>query len=128
MSRLAPDAGSLAERLGQAFSTHDLEAFAVLLSDDVRWGDDDHPRGCRSRADVVATFARLMEDGVDGAVTELVTGREGILCALSVQWPPGGERPGDRDIYQVYLVDDGHIVEIRRYDDRGSAAAAAGLG
>ena len=118
---------TLAEQVRDALASHDLEAFGALLSDDVTWGDSGHPRGCRNRADVLATFARLLDKGVDGHVTEIETGAVGILCGLTVEWPDGDPRELDRSLYQVYLVRDGRIVEIRRYDDRDSAAEAAGV-
>ncbi|MHB1987657.1 MAG: nuclear transport factor 2 family protein [Acidimicrobiales bacterium] len=118
---------SLAARLRDAFTARDLDAFGSLLAEDVRWGDDDHPRACRNRTEVLAAFSRGMLAGVGADITELVTGELGILCGLRLRWPTGHERAADRDIYQVYLVGNGRIVEIRRYDDRVSAGVAAGL-
>jgi hypothetical protein len=77
-------------------STGAVDAFGALLADDVSWGDDDHPRECRNRSDVVATFTRLVSDGADGDIAELVKGAKGILCSLSVSWPQGMRRPGGR--------------------------------
>jgi hypothetical protein len=119
--------GSLSERLHQALLTRDLEALGSLLADDVRWGDDEHPRRCRNRSEVMATFARGMDDGVDAEITEFLPGTRGILCGLAVKWPEGAERSGDRLLYHVYLVEHDRIVEIQRYDDRGSAMEAAGI-
>jgi ketosteroid isomerase-like protein len=127
MPQATNDARSLVDQLRQAFSTHDLEAFGALLADDVRWGDDEHPRRCKNRSEVLGTFSRLLSDGVDAEITELLTGTDGILCALSMQWPENNQRPGDRSLYHVYLGSDDHIDEIRRYDDRASAADAAGI-
>jgi ketosteroid isomerase-like protein len=127
MPQTASDDRSLADQVRRAFNTHDLDTFGALLSHDVRWGDADHPRGCRNRSDVLATFARLLDSGVDGSITELVTGTDGILCALRVEWPTDDPRAWDRSLYHVYLVRDGRICEIQRYDDRASAAGAAGV-
>lgn len=127
MLRVPSDDLVLANQIRQAFRTHDIAAFGALLSDDVRWGDDDHPRRCRNRSDVLSTFDRLLSSGVDGTITEMVTGAAGILCRLSVTWPENNSRLGERDLYHVYLVTDGRISEIRRYDDRRSAAEAAGV-
>jgi SnoaL-like domain len=117
----------LADRVRQALEGHDLDALGALLSDDVRWGDDDHPRRCRGPAEVVATFSRLLSQGVDAAITEMTTGSSGILCHLSVTFPEGVRGPGDHDLFQVYVVEGDRITEIRRYNDRRSALAAAGL-
>ena len=53
----------LAERVRAALCDRDLQAFGALLSDEVRWGSDGHPRACRNRTDVLATFSRLMNEG-----------------------------------------------------------------
>src|SRR5436309_134210 len=34
--------------------------------------DDDHPNKCRSRSDAIATFDRLLGEGVDGEVAETI--------------------------------------------------------
>lgn len=122
-----PDNMELAERVRSALEARDLDAFGTLLSDDVRWGDEDQPRGCRNRSDVLATLSSLVSRGVQGQITELATGRNGILCGLAMAWPTAEEHPDDRNIFHVYLVRDGQIAEIRRYDDRPSAAVAAGI-
>jgi ketosteroid isomerase-like protein len=128
MQETVHDNADLVERVRNALSARDLDAFGTLLSDDVRWGADDLPGRCRSRADVLATFGQLMGKGVQGVITELAAGADGILCGLAVTWPTPGDHPDDRHLFHVYLVRDGRIVEIRRYDDRESAAAAAGVG
>jgi ketosteroid isomerase-like protein len=127
MTGTVDDTADLADRLRTALTARDLDAFGRLLSDDVRWGSDDHPRACRNRSDVLATFARLISEGAEGAITELAVGTEGILCGLTVAWPTPAQHPDDRELFHVYLVRDGQIVEIQRYDDRSSAAAAAGV-
>ncbi|HXQ19490.1 MAG TPA: nuclear transport factor 2 family protein [Acidimicrobiales bacterium] len=119
--------GSIAERLSRAYQARDLSLLAPLLADDVTWGDVGHPRGCRNRDQVLATYGALMGEGVDGRITELVEGEAGLLCGLAVDWPDPAARQGDRTRFHVYLVRDGLIAEIRRYDDRESAAEAAGV-
>jgi hypothetical protein len=64
----------LAEQVRAVFTDHDLERFGRLLAADVRWGNGPHPRGCRTREQVLATFARPMGEGVDGVVTETAFG------------------------------------------------------
>jgi ketosteroid isomerase-like protein len=127
MTRNVHDTDDLADRLRAALGSRDLDAFGTLLSDDVRWGSDDHPRACRNRSDVLATFDRLMSEGAEGAITELAVGTEGILCGLAVSWPTPSQHPDDRKLFHAYLVRGGRIVEIQRYDDRDSAAEAAGI-
>ena len=121
------DGSPIADQIRRAYSTRDLTVLAPLLADDVTWGDPGHPRGCRSRSDVLATFSRLMSDGVDGEITELSQGSEGLLCGLAVQWPDEHQRSDDRALFHVYRLQEGLITRIERYDDRDSAAEAAGV-
>jgi hypothetical protein len=114
----------VAERITVAFATKNLTAFGWLLADDVRWGDDDHPNKCRSRSDVIATFARLLGEGVDGEVTEAIVGPNGVAVRLQVRWPNPG-RGRSATFYQTYLVHDGLVTEIQRHNDRSSAVTAA---
>ncbi len=116
----------IAEQLRAAISTRDVTAFGRLLADDVRWGDDDHPRKCRSRADVLATFTGLVTTGVDADIIEMTTGTGGIVCRLRVHWPNPEDRRRGTAFFHAYLVRDGRISEIRRYDDRRSALEAIG--
>jgi ketosteroid isomerase-like protein len=117
------DSAPVMTRLRSAFETRDLDALAPLLADDVRWGDDDdHPRTCRNAQQVVSTFARAMDDA-EATITEMVEGTNGILCGLDVHWRDGRQV----ELFQVFLLRDGRVAEIRGYDDRRSAAQAAGL-
>ncbi|HEX3460305.1 MAG TPA: nuclear transport factor 2 family protein [Acidimicrobiales bacterium] len=118
---------SIAAQIRLAYETRNLDALAPLLADDVTWGDPGHPRGCRNRSDVLATYARLMDAGVGGQITELSQGSNGLLCGLTVEWPEGHQRSDDRTPFHVYRIQDGLITRIDRYDDRESAAEAAGV-
>jgi hypothetical protein len=113
----------IADQIRLAFNTKNLDAFGELLAEDARWGDDDNPNKCRSRSDVIATFGRLLRDGVDGEVEETVVGANGIAVQLHVRWPNPGE---DRatNFYHAYLVRDGLVMEIQPYDELRSAVAA----
>ncbi len=113
----------IADQISTAFATNNLDMLGRLLADNARWGDDDHPNKCRSRSDVIATFDRLLGEGVDGEVTETITGPNGIAVLLHVRWPNPGEDRGV-NFYQSYLVRDGLVTEIQRHDDRHSAIDA----
>ncbi|HVB50701.1 MAG TPA: nuclear transport factor 2 family protein [Acidimicrobiales bacterium] len=118
---------TLAEALRVALSTRDLDAFVALLSDDVQWGDGKDARTCRGRSDVRATMDRAMANGISGTITELATGTKGILCGFDLQVPREHAGAGRRSLYHVYLVRDGRIYEIKPFDTRRSATAAAGV-
>jgi len=76
---------------------------------------------------VLATFARALSAGLEGAVIEIASGTEGIFCELSVAWPADHPRSDDVNVFHVYLVKDGEIFQILRFFDRDSAALAAGV-
>jgi hypothetical protein len=114
----------IATRIETAFATRDLDAFGALLAEDARWGDDDAINKCRSRADVLATFNRVLDEGADGGIEHTITGPKGVLCTMRVDWPSPEHGTRSERFWHAYLVSDGQIVEIRRYDDEQSALAA----
>jgi len=103
------------------------ERLAPLLAEDVRWGDDDHPRRCRGRHDVLRTLTTGAAAGAEAELHSLDVGEAGVLCELTVRWPPGSGRPEAVRLFHVFVLRGGLIAEIRRYDDRASAAEAAGV-
>ena len=121
------DAAAIAARVRQALETRDLHAFGALLAEDVRWGDDDLPQRCRGPADVLQTLRRGLEAGAEADVVEVTAGRGAVLCQLLTRWPAGSTRPPTRRIFHVYRLDGGRIGEILAFDDRRSAAEAAGI-
>lgn len=127
MTPAVTDESSVAEALRTAFETRDLEAFGALLADDVRWGDDDLPQRCRSRADVLGVFSRALADGADADFVEVRPGRGAVLCEIVVRWPLAEERPETRRIFQVFRLKGGRVAEILSGDDPKWAEEAAGL-
>lgn len=121
------DGLTLAEHGHRVRDARDLYAFGSRLSNDVGWSSDDHPRACRNRSDVLATFSRILAEGAEGEVTEIAAGPRGMLCGLAVSWPSPEVHQDDRRLYHMYLTEGGRVVEIQRYDDRRSAAAVVGL-
>jgi hypothetical protein len=119
---------AMAEQVRAAYVGADLSAFAALLADDARWGGDDHPNRCRSRDDVLRTFSGWITSGVTADVVGIDIGPSGISCRIHVNWIDPSDRARGVDLFHVFLVRDGLIVEIRRYDDAKSAAKAIGSG
>jgi hypothetical protein len=115
-----------ADRIRKVLEDADLNGFESLLADDVRWGDDDHPRACRSRSDVMSIFSAMYREGVTASVDEVIEGPVGVVCHLRVNWP-AQDRPDGGDLYHLYVLRGELIAEIRRYDDRRSAVEAAGV-
>src|SRR5262245_42851655 len=122
------DVDAIATQLTTAFATKDLVLLGSLLADDARWGDDDSPNRCRSRADVVATFDRVLREGVDGTIVDTQTGPGGVAVRLHVHWPEPGDAGRDEDFWHAYVVERGVVSEIQRHDDRRSAVAAISRG
>lgn len=127
---VAPDDPRWLEaRLRACLATRDLAGFGTLLADDVRWGDDTHPRRCRGRAQVVARFAELMSSGVTADVVETATGPAGVMCRMHVHWPEPADRRRGVEFFHLYLVDAaGRVGELRRYNDERSAREALACG
>jgi ketosteroid isomerase-like protein len=117
---------SLADRLRAALNTANMDDFAQLLSEDVTWGDVNHPRGCRNRPQVLAIFRRNLLEGASARVDELVSGTRGILVVLDVTWPPRSSHGFEQIVHQVYFVRDGLVTEICGFEDRETAMRAIG--
>ena len=112
----------LATQLRAAFNARDIDTLAGLLAEDARWGEDpDGPTTCRNRAEIIANFKRLLDEGARASITETTTGPRGVACLLDVEWP---DPRGRSSFYQVYVVTDGLVTEIRGYDDQDFALAA----
>lgn len=106
-----------------AFEARDIARFGALLADDARWGDDTAPNKCGSRGEVVATFRRLLAEGVRAEVADVKTGPAGILCHLRVRWPDPSAHAERDEVLHLYRVRDGRITEIEPYDDDVMAQA-----
>ena len=120
-----PGAEEVAARVRAALDSADPEAIGDLLHPNVRWGAPGDPQpSCQNRTQVLAWFRRGWEAGVRARVTEVVTGNDKLLVGLRVVGP---QAAGEIDRWQVLTVADGQIVDIRAFDDRGEAAAHAGV-
>jgi SnoaL-like domain len=117
---------TLAEQLSTAFNARDIDTFCGLLAEDARWGEDpEAPNTCHNRAEIIANFKRLLNDGLRAWIVETTTGPRGVACLLEVEWPDAPEARPDRiSFYQVYVVTDGVVTEIQGHDDEDSALAA----
>lgn len=118
----------VAAQLRAAYEQRDLAVLRPLLADDVRWGSDDHPNRCRRPEDVLRTFTRGLNAGATADVIDVGTGPAGVAVRLRVHWPDVQDRARGEEFFHVFLLRDGLIAEIRRYDDRESAQAALATG
>lgn len=118
----------LAGLLGQALAEADLDAYADLLHPDVRWGAPGDPSPpCQNRDQVLTWYRNGWEAGTRARVTETVAAGDKILVGLRVTGAPSESAGNEFDRWQVLTVRDGMVADIRGFDDRNEAAAAAGL-
>jgi len=120
----------LAAQIRDALAAADLDAYARLLHPEVRWGAPGDPSPpCQTRAQVLAWYRNGRSAGMRAHVTETVVGGDKILVGLRVSGSEAAMTAGEEtDRWQVLTVRDGLVADIRGFDDRDEAAAAAGLG
>jgi hypothetical protein len=117
---------TIAARIRNALNARDMDAFRALIAEDARWGDGgpDDARTCHNRNDILATYKRLLDQGVRGTVTETTTGPGGVVCLVEIEWPDDAPNRRGPTQYQVFLVTDGLVTRIQGMDDRDLAVAA----
>jgi ketosteroid isomerase-like protein len=120
----------IARQVSAALAAADLAAFSELLDPDVRWGPPGDPAPpCQSRHQVPAWSRRGREAGVRARVSETVVRGDQILIGLKVAGNRAADaRSGEAERWQVLTVRGGRVVDIVGFDERGEAAARAGLG
>ena len=103
-----------------------MTAFRSLIADGAKWGDGgpDDERTCHNRNEIIATYKRLLADGVRGTVTETATGPRGVVCTLDVEWPDGSPNRRGPTLYQAFFVANGLVTRIVGHDDRDRAIAS----
>jgi hypothetical protein len=122
----SPALDHVAAQLRTAFEQHDLVLFGMLLADDVWWGEENEPQRCRGRADVLATFGRLVGQGVDTTVSDIVVGRLGILAIMQARWADGRDARNETALFHAYSIRGSLITGISRYGDPDAALEAIG--
>jgi hypothetical protein len=123
---IAEPMDTIAARIRNALNARDMDAFRSLIADDARWGegDLDDERTCHNRNEIIATYKRLLDQGVRGTVTETRRGPGGVACLVEIDWPHDMPNRRGPTQYQVFLVTDGLITRIQGHDDRDLAIAA----
>jgi catechol 2,3-dioxygenase-like lactoylglutathione lyase family enzyme len=127
----APDelsAVGIAARVRTAALSRNLDAFAALLDENVRWGSDEEtPQTCHTRSDVLKALDSLLGSNTNVDVIEVLPTKETILLGLEVRRQlAGGARRG-HPVYHVLTVRNGLVTDIRVHPDRAEAYARAGL-
>ena len=120
----APGAGVMAEiarHLETACLERDLDLLGSLLHPQVRWTGL-----CRDRTQVLDWYAALLAEGTTASVRSAHVDRDAVVLGLTMTRRAEGARPAPpQQLYQVFTVDRGQIVEIRGYPDRNSALGRA---
>jgi len=93
----------------------DLESFGELLAEDAVWIGIFPGELCRNRPQVLAMLGRARDNGRQ-ITPEVVFERDDLLVV-----DPHLE---DSERHQIFVLDDGLIVEMRAYPDRAAAVAA----
>jgi ketosteroid isomerase-like protein len=116
---------TIAARIRNALNARDMDAFRALIAEDARWGEGgpDDARTCHNRNDIIATYKRLLHQGVRGTVTETTTGPGGVVCLVEIEWPDDAPNRRGPNLYQVFFVTDGLVTRIQGHDDRDLAIA-----
>jgi hypothetical protein len=108
------EAQAIAERLRSAFEQQDLGILAGVLDPDVRWGgEEDTPETCHNRADVLAWYGGLIDQGFRASVAAAAVEPDRIVLTLDVTRPGRGTSRN----HQVFRIASGHIVDIRSYQE-----------
>jgi len=107
--------------LREAFERADLESLAELLDPNVVWVGVLPGQLCRNRDEVLATFREALDSGRSASPEIVSETDELIVLDPHVDPPP----ELNSALHQVWVLDDGRIVEIRDYPDRSSALEAA---
>jgi ketosteroid isomerase-like protein len=118
---------AVAARIKAALAATDVGEFSDLLHPDARWGAPDDPNpSCQSRQQVLAWYQRGRDAGVRAEVTECVVFDSRVLIGTRVRGNDlADEAGGEVDLWQVFTVGDGQILEIVGYDNRREALARA---
>lgn len=119
----------LAELVRAALTSGDLDAYRDLLDPDVQWGPAGEPEwGCHNRSEVLAWYRSAQARSMRATVDEVVAGTDSVLVGLTVWGAQGAEeRGGTAPRWQVMTVRHGRITDIRGFDSRDRAVAAAHL-
>jgi ankyrin repeat protein len=109
----------IARHLEAAYRSLDIELLGSLLHPAVRWGGE-----CSTSAEVLDWYRHLLADGTQATVETVEVDRDAVVMGISVAGQAEGTRPAPAErVFQVFIVNNDEIVEIRGYPDRPTALA-----
>lgn len=107
----------IARHLETAFRDKDLSLLGTLLHPQVHWTGL-----CTSSDQVLDWYRALAAAGTEADVHSVEVDRDAVVLGLAVGGRAEGARPALRQqLYQVFIVEDSQIIDIRGYPDRHSA-------
>ncbi|HEY7431279.1 MAG TPA: ankyrin repeat domain-containing protein [Streptosporangiaceae bacterium] len=111
----------IAAQLTAAFESLDTELLASLLDPAVRWTGE-----CRGADQVVRWYEGILSDGTRPTIQEVETRGDAVIVRVALSRPAVAAAPAPPAVvYQVFHVADAAIVEIKGFQDREAALAAA---
>jgi SnoaL-like domain len=114
----------MTKSLREAIETADFEGFAALLSPDVVWVGLAPGQLCRNRGEVLETFRRALDAGLEASPEILAETEEFLVMDPHVVPPP----ELNSELHQVFVLGEDHrVIEMRDFPDRRSALQAVGL-
>ncbi len=117
-----------AKQLRAALTASDLQAYAALLDEHVRWGGEtDTPETCHGRTAVLDRMSSHLQAGMRTTVIDIVPGVNAVLLVLRVSWPVTNGFAREGTVYQALQLQHQQVVDIRGYANRDEAARHAGV-
>ena len=117
----------MSDRVREALSSGDLEAFLAALDPNVVWRGVEEPGAeppaCRNRDEVREVLEHWLAQGYTGSFEIVADAGDRLVIDPRVEPPV----PGLEELHHVYTVRADRIVEMQDYRDRESALAAAGV-
>jgi ketosteroid isomerase-like protein len=118
---------ALAAQVRTALDSADPEQFGDLLDPNVTWGaPGDASPPCRNRQQVRRWYQQGRADGRRAQVLDIACHRDKLLVSMRVTSPGSAAADAGAERWQVLTVTDGRISDIRGYERREDALAAAG--
>jgi ketosteroid isomerase-like protein len=125
---MVDDAREIAQRVREALTSADLDAFADLLDPRVTWGAPGDPAPpCQNREQVLAWYRQGQAEGRRARVVDVAVHGDKLLVSLRVTARKPTVHDVEADRWQVLTLADGQVTDIRGYDDEAAARAAAGV-
>jgi ankyrin repeat protein len=107
----------IARHLETACRDSDLDLLGSLLHAEARWTGL-----CTDRTQVLDWYRALLAEGITATVRSVQVDRDAVVLGLTVSRRAQGARPAPpQQLYQVFTVEAGQIVEIRGYPELDSA-------